>query len=113
MESIFKMLFFPSLFFINGMYVKFMIAIICLLGLFRNKGFIKFRTQWLFDIKGSEFLHTLFYVFVLSMPPGRHTMLFYFPVILFFMSGLSEYMIQTNHIVFRSVALLKNFFLYI
>lgn len=46
-EGVSKITFFASALFLSSMYTKSLAAIICILGLLRNKGMIRFNKQYL------------------------------------------------------------------
>ncbi|KAL4473546.1 hypothetical protein ABPG74_022410 [Tetrahymena malaccensis] len=88
-ENILKGLVFPGSLFLNPWIVKIMIILASVLAVIRNKGMIKFNTQYLILAVSSEFFHNI--IFTLAMPHSRNSFVFYLPIYIQFLSGLCEY----------------------
>lgn len=80
-----------------GNITKYLIAAISIMAIFRNLGTPKFSKEYAFKIFSSEFFSNLFYLIVISMPPGKNSLLYFMPPGIHFLSGASEYIISTNH----------------
>jgi hypothetical protein len=68
------------LIFISGFYAKIVAVVVCVLAIFRNKGFPKFNKYYAASIISTEFFSNLFYILAISLPPAKNGLLFMFPL---------------------------------
>jgi len=47
---------------------------------------------------------------MLCLPPHGKSLVFYFPVMIYFISGVAEYFITSNHVIVRLSYKIYNFF---
>ena len=56
----------------------------------------KFNKEYAMKIIMSEFFSNIFYLIAISMPPGKNSLLYFLPLGIHFICGVSEYMTKTN-----------------
>lgn len=100
-----KVSFFGSAFFLMSFYTKCLATLVCALAVIRNKGFPKLSKQYFSEVLRTEFFLNLFYILTLAIPPGRHSLLFFLPLGIHFLSGTAEYLLSIEHAILKISAI--------